>query len=140
MTAESMSPYEMFKTDKKLEQDGIVLDYGSFKITIARAGGSNRRFEQLLEARAKPLRRAMAIETPGLKRRVEPLLREVFAETVVLGWENVRDAQGNVMPFSKENCVKLFTDLPDLFADVQEQAAKMSHFRTESLEDEAKNS
>lgn len=139
MAEKKMSPYAMFQTDAKLEKDGIILDYGDFKLRIARAGGANRRYERLLEQRTKPIRRALQTDAPGLKRRVEPILREVFAETVVLGWEGVVDRDGNELPFTKENCIKLFEDLPDLFADVQEQATKMSNFRSEALEDEAKN-
>jgi hypothetical protein len=70
---------------------------------------------------------------------IEKLLREVYAETVVLDWENVEDADGNPMPFNAANAVKLFTDLPDLFRDIQEQSQRSALFRAELLEREAGN-
>ena len=45
----------------------------------------------------------------------------------------------NIDAFSKENAVKLFSDLPDLFRDVQNQAAAISNFRAEVTEDTIKN-
>ena len=66
-------------------------------------------------------------------------MREVYAETIVLGWDNVQDAEGNDLAFSKENVIKLFTDLPELFEDVQNAASTQALFRQETLEQEAKN-
>jgi hypothetical protein len=67
------------------------------------------------------------------------MMRDVYVETVVLGWEGMLDAAGNPLPFNKENALKLFTDLPDLFQDVMEQAGKLALFREDIREDEAKN-
>jgi hypothetical protein len=58
---------------------------------------------------------------------------------VVLGWENVTDSTGKVLPFSYENCLKVFNDLPDLFKDIQEQAQRSALFRAELLERDAGN-
>lgn len=139
-----MSLYSQFKTDAELEKSGIVLEYGTnskgspIGIRIARAGGANQAYTNLLEAKTKPHKRAIqneTIETPTVTR----ILHEVFARTVVLGWENVEDENGVAMDFNVDNCVRLFTDLPDLFRDVQEQAQKSVLFRGEILEKDAKN-
>lgn len=121
------NPYELFGTDGDKEKAGIDLDYGDFKIRVARAGGSNRRYFKVLEQKSKPIRRALATGAADPK-QVSAIMREVFAETVVLGWEGVTDREGNELPFSKENAVKLFKDLPDLFADVQVQASSYAQF------------
>lgn len=133
------SIYDTFKTDDNMETRGILLDYGDAgKIKIARAGGSNVRFQKALEAKTRPLRRQIDTETlsPEAGERV---LVEVFASTVVIGWEDIKDSDGKDIPFSYENCVKLFTDLPDLFIDVREQAMKAANFRTAEIEEDAKN-
>ena len=139
-----MSLYKQFETDREVEKTGIVLDYGMnskkrpIQIRIARAGGANERYSKLLELRTKPYRRQIQNET--LDNAVaEKITKEVYAQTVVLGWNGVEDRDGNDMPFTQENCVKLFTDLPDLWSDVQSQSTRASLFRAEILEADAKN-
>ena len=131
-------PYSVFRTDKTLEKEGIVLDYGDFKIKVARAGGSNAAFQKALTSKIRPYKRQ--IDAGTIPDDVaEKLFLDVYAESVVLGWEGVTDENGNPLPFSKENAVKLFSDLPDLFRDVQNQAAAISNFRAEVTEDTIKN-
>jgi hypothetical protein len=133
-----MSVYEMFKTNPSLEKEGITLDYGSFSIRIARAGGHNSAFLKAMERESKPFRRAIQQETISAD-IAEEILRKVYADTVVLGWEGITDEDGNVLQFSKENCVKLFRDLPDLFNEIKETANKMAVYREVAKEEESKN-
>lgn len=139
-----MSLYKSFQTDTNLEKNGIVLEYGDnskglpIGIRIARAGGSNNAYNKRLEALVKPYRRQIQTETIDNK-VLEKLVLQAFAETVVLGWENVEDKDENELEFNVENVINLFTDLPDLFKDIQEQASKAVLFREDILEVEAKN-
>lgn len=131
--------YDKFKTNKAAEQEGIILDYGDGQtIKIARAGGSNIRFEKAAQAKMRKfgLQAKHDLLEPEQMRTI---FREVLAETVVLGWTGFTDESGNDLPFSKENVVKVFTDLPDLFDDVLEQSRKASLFKETILEEEAKN-
>lgn len=127
------SPYELFSTEESLETKGVELDYGDFSITVARAGGANRAYQKSLEAKTKPIRRALAAGQADPK-RTTAIMQEVFAETVVLGWKGVTDANGKKMTFNKANVVKLFKDLPDLFADVMGQASSHMVFQAADLE------
>ena len=144
-----MSMYQQFKTDTQAERKGIVLDYGDFRVTIARAGGANKRFQKTLEARTRHLKRL--IQTDSLdNEQAEPIVREVYAEAVVLDWElkqpdgswvqGIEGPGGEVLPVNKENILLTFNNLPDLFADVKEQALKASLFRSALKEEAAKNS
>jgi len=139
-----MSLYKQFKTDTKLEKEGILLQYGTNSkgqpicIRVARAGAGNDQYVKRMEAKVKPHRRLIQNET--IERAVLlSIIREVFAETVVLGWEGVEDENGKPLSFSKDNAIKLFTDLPDLFEDIQEQAQKAALFRADIREADAKN-
>lgn len=139
-----MSLYAKFETDRSLEKQGITLDYGPnshdkpIEIRIARAGGSNDAYLKRMEAKAKPHRRQIQHDT--IERiTLENIVKEVYAETVVLGWSGVEDRDGNEMQFNKENCLKLFNDLPDLYADIQEQAQSSALFRMSVREADAKN-
>jgi hypothetical protein len=139
-----MSLYNNFKTDESLEKTGIVLEYGEnsegkiIGIRIARAGGSNKLYASRLEALTKGYR--TQIESGAIeKSTVDRIMRQVYADTVVLGWENVEDKDGKPLEFNKDNVIQLFTDLPDLFDDVRSQATKWSLFRKVEQERDAKN-
>jgi hypothetical protein len=136
MTKNSM--YTHYETDKDCEVNGVWIDFGDFKFRLARAGGSNKRYATVLAAAAKPHTRAIENKTISPEKSQE-ILRDVFAKTVVIGWEDVKDREGNELTFSYENCVALFTELPDLFADIQEEAAKLANYRLEVLDGIAKN-
>lgn len=139
-----MSLYSQFKTDTDVETQGLWLEYGEtddgkpIRIRIARAGGANKAYTRLMEAKVKPYRRMIQNETIETA-VVEKILKEVFAKTVVLGWENVQGPDGKDMPFNEENCIKLFEDLPDLFRDVQEQSQRQALFRAEVRKADGKN-
>lgn len=133
-----VTPFSVFKTNAKLEKEGIIIDYEAFKFRIARAGGANSDYKRILRAKFRPFRHQFETETIS-NEIAKKLLIEVFAESVVLGWEGVCDEDGNEIEFNKENCVKLLTELPDLFNDLQEQASNYKLFRQAEIEDEAKN-
>lgn len=133
------NPYEMFENNKDLEAGkGIVIDYGGFEITVHRAGGANKKLQKVYTNKYKPhIRKAeQGILDDEITNRI---LIESFAEAVVVGWKNVKDKDGNLMDFSVENCIKLFTDLPDLFEDIVVQTKDVSNFKKEMEEIEAKN-
>lgn len=133
------SPYTLFKNNENLEAgQGVTLQYPGFSITIHRAGGSNKRFAQILSAKMKPHRHQYdrgILDDETSKR----ILLESYAEGVVVGWKDVKDANGKNMPFNKENVVKLFSDLPDLFNDVKQQAENVALFREETEKVDEKN-
>lgn len=146
-----MSMYKQFKTDGDLEKQGVVIDYGSFRVRVARMGGSNKKFVTLLEQRTKPLRRAIQAETVDRTKLID-VVRSVFVDAVILGWEvntgteespkwesGIEGENGELLPFNRDNVLDALRNLPDLYDDLQEQAGKAALFRAQALEDEAKN-
>jgi hypothetical protein len=140
-----MSLYKLFKTNENLETDGIWIEYGTtaagkaIRIKVARAGGHNSRFAKALEKATRPHRKALQVGSLD-NATADRLFREVFADTVVLGWENVEGPDGQELPFSRENVLKLFSDLPDLFNDLREQANNAALYREELREADLGNS
>lgn len=136
-----MSLYKQFKNDDDMEiHQGIDLDYGGGPvITVRRAGGANKAYGAVLSAKMRPYERQ--IQAGNLDDdTASRLLSEVYAEAVILGWKGVAGDKGQVLSFSKENVVRVLTDLPDLFRDIQEQAGKLANFRRAEVEETAKNS
>lgn len=149
-----MGMWDAFRSDPKAEQDGIVLDYGTFRVTVARAGGSNKAYLRLLEMKARPFQRAIQAGAFDHERSGE-LLREVFASTVVKDWETrfpgkqegeydwqrgIEASDGALLPVTRENILATFVALPDLFADIVDQAGKGVLYRAALREEAAKNS
>ena len=143
-----MSMYSQFKTDESLEVKGIDLDYGDFRVTIARAGGANKKFARVLERVTKKYRRALDTETMDNDVAMG-LLHKAYAETVILNWETKVNGKfakgiensdgGKVLPVTVDNILATFDALPDLFNDIKEQADKAALFRQDILEHDAGN-
>lgn len=140
-----MSLYNIFATDKSAEQDGIWVDYGDAgRIKIARMGGSNSAYTKAVANLYKANKHA--IDTDTMSDEVaEKKQREIFAKHVVLDWDNgdglpgLPGPEGELLDFTQENVVKVLSDLPDLYADLRAQAAKVSNFRKAAIEADAKN-
>jgi len=134
-----MSLYKKFKTSETHEQDGIWLDYGeSGAIKIARAGGANVRYVKRIEKLQKKYKRQIQLDIMDDADNVK-IMREAYADTVVLDWKGVTNEDDEPMEFNKQNCIKLFTDLPDLFLDVVTQATNVALFKEHLDEETAKN-
>ena len=131
--------YELFETDNTLETEGIWYTFDKdTKFLLARAGGANTRFTKVLEAKTRPYRRQ--IDNGTIDNDLgNQLLIEAFSEAVVLGWSGVTDKAGKEMKYSVANCVKLLTDLPDLFTELREEATRVANFRNEEIEADAGN-
>lgn len=136
-----MSFYKTFGTDNELENGkGLDLDYGSDGvITIHRAGGANKKYSTVAAQRLKPYARKIQNGTADPE-TISRVMAEIYAEAVIIGWKGVKGQDGKALAFNKENVVKLLTDLPDLFEDIQDQATRLSNFRQEQNEEIAKNS
>lgn len=139
-----MSIYKLFETDKKLETEGIELRYetgdieNDFSIFIRRAGSSNLQYQKLIAKKVEPHRLLLSKNQLPLETMLR-ITAEVYSETVVIGWHNVKNKNGEIIPFSAENCLTLFLDMPDFFEDIRAQAENANLFRKRELEDAAKN-
>lgn len=144
-----MGLYNRYNTNADLENTGVIYDLGDARVRLARAGGANNAYLKRMEALTKPHRRA--IQNNSIERDVLlNIVRQVFAETVIKGWETrtkkgdfvsgIEDAEGNIQPYNLDNVMRTLTDLPDLFSELQEFAGDQNMYLQSILEDDAKNS
>lgn len=139
-----MNLFKQFATDPRAEKEGVRFEIGvnsrgeTIAFQIARAGGANIRYAKSVEAKTKPYRMQIQAGTidPEIAAR---LMREVFAESVVIDWEGVEDEDGNSLAYSPGAAANLFEQLPELYALLQEQAQNVALYRKEVLDDVAKN-
>lgn len=143
-----MSLYKQFETDENFERNGIRIDYGDFCVTIARAGGANKRFAKLLEAKTKPFKRAIQAETMDPELALS-ILRRVYSEAVILNWETKVNKKfvvgieakggGKLLPVNADNIELTLDNLPVIFMDLQTQAGNTSLFLTTLREESSGN-
>lgn len=139
-----MGLYSNYKTDVNKEVNGVPVEFGTnddgtvITFILSRMGASNKQYVKALEAAQKPFRRQIQLGTLPQETN-ERIFREVFANTVLKGWVNVRDENEQDLPFNFVNAIKVLTDLPDLYDDLFRQANTIDLFRSEALEEDAKN-
>lgn len=134
---------KLYATDESAEADGVWNDFGGvFRVKIARAGNGNPKFMKELTRAAK---RANGVSTPEMERAA---LQDVYAHTVVKGWQTCVDGQwqdgidmdeGELLPSNPETYKRVFEELPDVYTSIVRLADDASNYRKSALEASAKN-
>ena len=77
---------EQFASDENLETEGTWCDYGSFRVLLARAGGSNKKYLKALQKAVKQLGNQQ--NNIDANRAVG---RSLMADYLILGWQTKVD-------------------------------------------------
>jgi hypothetical protein len=139
-----MSLYRTFKTDATKEQKGFAVTFPANEdgtiptIWISRMSQSNQRYAAAMERKTRPHRKEIEMKLLS-EETASRLYREVFCETIITGWANVFDAEGNALEFNFDNAIRLTEELPELYAYLQREAGDLSNYRLATQEDAAKN-
>jgi hypothetical protein len=139
-----MSLFKQFGTDEKKETEGIDVPFdanedGSIPtFTIVRMGPRNKRFMQAHARFTKPYQAAIDAKRLAPETQLKISIN-VFVDAALKGWKNVQDDTGVDITFNAANAVKLFTSLPDLFFELQQQSLSLTAFQSEESEADAKN-
>lgn len=146
-----MSLRRVYKTDSAKETGGIPVhmapnDDGSIPtFYVARSSRANPKYLAALERILKPHRPAIARNALPVGMS-EKLMRQVFIEGALIGWDNVLSSDVNGNPdsegfaqFNETNAETLFDGLPELFAELESKASDMSNFKAEQLEADSGN-
>lgn len=148
-----MGMYDQHATSKELERKGVWVDYGGFRVRIAKAGGANRKYLQKVEMETKPIRRAMSAGTLS-EDRARPIMVKVFVDTIIMGWQvfdaeanegegdwvdGIEQRDGSIEPFNAENVKAALDALPAVFNLIKQDAMADDIFLESVRVDEAKN-
>lgn len=139
------NPYAAFSTDTRSEVTGVWINYGDFRVLVARAGGANEAYNLALDRKARAMRRTGVTSA----KRLEALALELLAEYCIKDWQVKNDA-GNFMPgitmpdgendvFNIANVQKVFKAYPDLARALLAEASSLELFQEEQLEEESGN-
>lgn len=145
-----MSLSSLYKVDENKESKGVEFPFppnedGTVPVFIvSRMAQSNVKYAKALEEAVKPYKHLQ--RTGELKGKLATkVVMEAFVKGCLEGWRHVKfgDIVGGHnnedAPFTHDNAIKLFTRLPDLFADLQEFASQLVNFREAEIEEDAKN-
>ena len=143
-TAGGLKEPELLPDDPVLEQKGIVMEYelangDIFELKIKRAGARNTEWRKLYNQLLRP------VEEENEAGKISEsenhyMMAELYAKSCVIGWKGLKDAEGNEVPFSLENCLELFCFMPELLTKVINDCHERSNFAHKEKEATAKNS
>lgn len=138
-----MSLRNAYKTNKTAETDGVdipisVNDHNGEPITfkVSRMSVTNKRYTKALEEATRP--HMASIQADAMNNELSrKIMIGVFVDSVLMGWTNVPkfdltgkdEDKGQLLEFSKENAIKLFDELPDLFETLHGRASSLAIFR-----------
>lgn len=127
--------YAKFGSDAKKEVEGVpfIVDAETnAHILIARWSGRNvaHALEQAELTKQNPDK---SVE------ELEPLRVKVFAKHLIKGWQGITDINGNELPFTTENAIKLLSDLPDLTDQLLNFSLTRSNYPLDGVEVVEKN-
>jgi hypothetical protein len=138
-----MSLYRKFETNKETETSGQWFDIstdddGVVSFNLARMGGSNKEYSRAIDERISGLKLQLKLGTIS-NEQMEMILLDVFLDSVLLGWKNVKGRDGSLLAYNRSNAKTLLNDLPELYAVLRELATKSEYFLLSKLEADAKN-
>lgn len=119
-------------------KQGIVLDFGDgVKITGLRAGGSNFKYLTTFQEAIAPYRRGRGVRklTPEEDRR---LLREVYVDSVIIGWEGV-SSDGVPVPFTRDNVLTFLETFDEVFSEIVDKLSNSMLFLDQQKEEDSED-
>jgi len=147
-----MSGLEAFASDKHIETEGSWCDYGTFRVLLARAGGSNQRYIKALQKAAKQL--GVHQNNIEANRAVE---RSLMADYLILGWQTKVNGEwvdgiehsasvkhlaagpNGLISSTRENFKAVLESLNDLSMALQNFASVHTNYQNEENEELAGN-
>ena len=145
-----MNPFNMFETNVNEELDGVWNDFGDFKVLLARAGGKNTIWFKEMN---KEVKEAGVATVDALDDgQLETLIRKVFVKSVIKDHQ-IKDEKGKfkqgvcvrkkekveIVPFTVENTILMFEQLPEYYKKLSKWAEDYRTFRMKIEEEQEKN-
>ena len=121
---------KFFKASSELESEGVDFDIDdkiSFK--VRRFGSNNPRIKAALATYYKPYARQVEMGTLAAEKSLEINIK-LFIDCSLVSWTGIEE-DGVAVEFSKENALKLFKRLPDLFETLWKHANTFENYKEE---------
>lgn len=133
-----MNLYTQFEVSTEKESGGVWKSFGKSKTApgflLGRMGGTNKQFGTVHASREEDREAAKNDE-----KKLQRIAIEVFVDSCLFGWRNVTNRGGTELPFTRENAIAVFEDLPELFIELSMFSAGRESFLAAATEADAKN-
>ena len=132
--------FDLYDRDDELEtKEGVDLRFPNKSvITILRAGGSNDKFNRAFSRITKPFQRQLQAGQLD-KDTSDKLYAEVYAESVIVGWDGIETPDGEPVPFNKKNVIEFLIAMPEVFVEIRVRADNIETFRRAEIAAEVEN-
>lgn len=141
-----MSLRNKLKTNTRLETEGVTMQLDNTRVLLARAGGSNQKYNSLMSKWLKDNRRAVELDAYS-NEKFRNELAEFYADAIVLNWETEIERDGEkvwivgiegeeentTVPFTRDNVVSYFNEVPDFLNECKLFAENLGHYRADLL-------
>lgn len=121
---------KFFKANTELENEGVDFDIDdkiSFK--IRRFGSNNPRIKAALASYYKPYAKQVEMGTLPPEKSLEINIK-LFIDCCLVSWTGIEE-NGSAVEFNRENALKLFKRLPDLFEALWKHANDFGNYKEE---------
>lgn len=119
---------KFFKTSNKLENEGVdfaIDETTSFR--VRRFNSSNPRVKAAMASYYKPFARQIEMGTLPIEKSNEISVK-LFIDCCLVSWEGIEE-DGKPIECNKENALKLFKELPDLFETLWKHANSFESYK-----------
>lgn len=129
--------FRSLATDESAENAGVWLDLSSVKFKIARS--NTEQYYEEMETIADEFREALKKAKPKEAAKIEvDLLVKLYAKVVLRDWTEGVMYDGEPLPYSYENAVKLL-QIKDFRQWVVKQATDLNNYKVAKFEADQKN-
>lgn len=115
--------------------EGVWANFGGSRFLIAST--SNVKFMRAMNRLQAPFRKQLEKGTMDPE-DTKNIVVKALAEGILKGWEDVKDSEGNDVPFSRQMCELALANNEELREFVQEFAADLANFRQQEIEEKGK--
>jgi hypothetical protein len=122
---------KLFKTSQTHEDGGVWFQVSpEVQFLVKRFGGFNApKVKSALAKYFKPYAKQIELGTLSQDKEQE-IMFKVFVESCVTDWQGI-EIDGQLKPFNTEDCLKLFTQLPDMAQLIIQYASDFNNYREE---------
>jgi hypothetical protein len=136
---EALNLFDIFASDKESEEEGRWVDLGQGTAFKIRAFGA-KAVADLRENLMKPYAQLVRVGGKIPEDKNEEIGLKVLSGAVIADWKNVKNAAGEIVPYTGEEAYAILKALPKMASFVIQFSLEGQNFRDETKEEGSGNS
>jgi len=122
---------KFFKTNSQLEENGVWFDIVPDEVgfLVRPFKGTNPRIKAAMAAYYKPYAKQIEMGTMDLDKQNEIQIK-LFIDVCLVNWKGV-EIDGQEVPCNKENALRVFRELPDLFDTLWKHCQDFNNYKVD---------